>query len=192
MNHRAQTQGLSAALRPCALAAVLLATLSSGVQAAGRTYTLDADFALGTIENLNYSVVHNQLQVNLVGVGSKYIFVANHNEDSVSKFDTTNQFNGSNVLIAPGKEVARYKTFASPIGGSNGGNPSRIAIDVDGNAYVLNRMPGIGAPPYLMKILVDTAIDRNNNGVIDTSQESNGTPGIQAAEMFGRTALLEE
>lgn len=197
MKNRANSRVLNAALRPCAWVAVLMATLAPGVQAAGKTYTLDADFSLGTIENLNFTSVPNQLQVNLIGVGSKFIFVANHDEDSVSKFDTTNQFNASNVLVAPGKEVARYKTFAGAIGRSTGGNPSRIAIDVDGNAYVLNRMPGIGSPPYLMKILVDTAIDRNGNGVIDTSQESNGTAGIQAAEMFGLAAntnasLLDE
>ncbi|MDM4766636.1 hypothetical protein [Pelomonas sp. SE-A7] len=158
--------------------------LASTALAGGRTYTFDADFSLGLLENLNYTSVHNQLQVNLIGVGSKYIFVANHNEDSVSKFDTTDQLGGGGVIVAPGKEVARYKTFASPIGGSNGGHPSRIAIDVDGNAYVLNRMDGYGTPPYLIKVLVDTAIDRNGNGLIDSSGETNGTAGIQPAEMM--------
>lgn len=173
------------------------AAFSATALAAGRTYTLDADFSLGLIENLNFTAVHNQLQVNLIGVGSKYIFVANHNEDSVSKFDTTDQLSGGGVIVAPGKEVARYKTFASAIGGSNGGHPSRIAIDVDGNAYVLNRMDGYGTPPFLTKVLVDTAIDRNGNGIIDSSAETNGTAGIQAAEMMGlaantNAALLDE
>ncbi len=173
------------------------AAFSATALAAGRTYTLDADFSLGLIENLNFTAVHNQLQVNLIGVGSKYIFVANHNEDSVSKFDTTDQLSGGGVIVAPGKEVARYKTFASAIGGSNGGHPSRIAIDVDGNAYVLNRMDGYGTPPFLTKVLVDTAIDRNGNGIIDSSAEANGTAGIQAAEMMGlaantNAALLDE
>ena len=153
------------------------------VGAAGRTYSTNADFALGLLENLNFSV-SNQLQVNLIGVGSRFIFVANHNEDSVSKFDTTDVRNPvTNVVIAPGKEVARYKTFASNIGASAGGHPSRIAIDVDGNAYVLNRMDGLNSPPVMTKILVDTAIDHNGNGAIDTSEESNGTAGIQAAEI---------
>lgn len=173
---------LSPALRAVAAAAALL--LAHGAACAlTKTYTLDADFALGTLENLNYTAVSNQLQVNAVGTGSRYIFVANHGEDSVSKFDTANVLNASGVVVAPGREVARYKTFAGQPGASNGGYPSRIAIDVDGNAYVLNRMPDLGTPPYLVKILVDGAIDRNGNGVIDSSRESNGTPGIQAAEM---------
>lgn len=167
-----------------AIGVALLALLAQGgASAAGRTYTLDNDFLLGTIENLNFTTVHDQLQVNLVGVGSKYIFVANHDEDSVSKFDTTDIRNAANAIVAPGKEVARYKTFAGAAGVGTGGQPSRIAIDVDGNAYVLNRMSGIGAPPYLMKVLVDTAVDRNGNGTIDTSEEINGIAGIQAAEM---------
>jgi len=172
--------------RLCLLSAMMaLATLPGSALAASKTYTLNADFSLGTIENLNFVVVPNQLQVNLIGVGSKYIFVANHNEDSVSKFDTTDQLDPvTHNVVAPGKEVARYKTYAGVPMTSAGGHPSRIAIDVDGNAYVLNRMDGTGTPPYLVKILVDSAIDRNGNGVIDTSGESNGTPGIQAAEMM--------
>lgn len=171
--------------RLCLLSAMVAAALApAAAGAVSKTYTLNADFSLGTIENLNFVVVPNQLQVNLIGVGSKYIFVANHNEDSVSKFDTTDQLDPVTLsVLAPGKEVARYKTYAgNPLQGV-GGHPSRIAIDVDGNAYVLNRMDGINSPPYLVKILVDSAIDRNGNGVIDTSEESNGTPGIQAAEM---------
>jgi len=184
MNKACQSLRRRYGLVPSTLAvAVAAALLPLQASAAGKTYTFDADFALGLLENLNYTAVPNQLQVNLVGVGSKYIFVANHNEDSVSKFDTTDVLGGGGVVIAPGKEVARYKTYQGNPGVSNGGHPSRIAIDIDGNAYVLNRMDGFGSPPYLMKILVDTAIDRNGNGIIDSSEETNGTAGIQAVEM---------
>ncbi len=180
----------SAPGRPTLLVLAMAAAVAPQLSlAASKTYTLNADFSAGTIENLNFTVVPNQLQVNLVGVGSKYIFVANHNEDSVSKFDTTNVIDaGTGNVLAPGREVARYKTYMGAPGQSLGGNPSRIAIDVDGNAYVLNRMPNIGAPPYLMKILVDSAIDRNGSGTINTSEESNGTPGIQGAEMMPLTS----
>lgn len=157
----------------CKLSILSLAMLASGAHAASKTYTLDADFSLGILENVNFTAPNsNQLQLNLVGVGSKYIFIANHDEDSVSKYDT--ELN---------KEVARYKTYAGPLGSGVGGNPSRIAIDVDGNAYVLNREPGSGQPPLLIKVLVDTAVDRNSNGVIDTSSDLNSNGVITAAEM---------
>jgi len=170
------------------VAGAVATVLAGSAFAAGKTYTSQVDFNLGAIENLDDKATPGQLQVNVIGVGSRYIFVANHNEDSVSKFDTTNVIENG-VISAPGKEVARYKTFAGSPGQDNGGHPSRIAIDVDGNAYVLNRMDGYGTPPYLMKILVDTVVDHNLNGIIDTSHEINGIPGIQpAAEMLPLTA----
>jgi hypothetical protein len=142
--------------------------------AATKVYTLDADFSLGLLENLNFTAPNsNQLQVNTVGVGSKYLFIANHNESTVSKFDT--------VL---NREVARYRT-GSPAQTST--YPSRIAIDLDGNAYVLGRDYASGLPPQLIKVLVDTAIDRNGNGVVDTSVDSNNDGIIQAGEILAFT-----
>lgn len=153
--------------------AAATALFAPSALSAGKTYTLDADFSLGLLENVNFTAPNsNQLQVNAVGVGSKFIFIANHDESTVSKFDT--------VL---NREVARYRTYANP----TTGNPSRIAIDVDGNAYVLNREPGTGLPPQLLKILVDTAIDRNANGVIDTSVDTNNDGIVQASELLAFT-----
>jgi hypothetical protein len=165
---------LKPALRPLGLvASAALAVVALSAQAATKTYTLDADFGLGILENLNFSAPNsNQLQVNIVGVGSKYIFIANHDEATVSKFDT--ELN---------REVARYRTYAS-----TAGNPSRIAIDVDGNAYVLNREPGTGLPPQLLKILVDSAVDRNGNSIVDTSRDLNNDGVIQPSEILPFTS----
>jgi streptogramin lyase len=168
---RTRFMAMPAALAAAAVMAV--STLAStGALALTKVYSDNADWALGILENLNFTATNGQLQVNAVGAGSKFIFVANHNEASVSKFDT--------VL---NREVARYRTYAS-----NSGNPSRIAIDTDGNAYVLNREPGSGQSPQLVKILVDGAIDRNNNGVVDTSRDTNNDGIIQAGEMLAFTA----
>jgi hypothetical protein len=159
--------------RFAAAAAAALALAAGSAQAVTKVYTSNADFALGILENLTFSAVSGQLQVSAIGAGSKFIFVANHNESTVSKFDT--ELN---------REVARYRTYTN--GGT--GSPSRIAIDVDGNAYVLNREPGSGLSPQLVKILVDGAIDRNGNGVVDTSIDTNGDGIIQAGEIMAFTA----
>lgn len=161
--------GSARALVPTAIVAGL--SLWSGYAlGASKTYTMDADFALGILENVNYNAPNsNQLQLNTIGAGSKYLFIANHDESTVSKYDT--------VL---NREVSRYRTYANP----SVGNPSRIAIDVDGNAYVLNREPGSGRPPQLLKILVDTAIDRNGNSIVDTSVDSSNDGIIQPAEIM--------
>jgi sugar lactone lactonase YvrE len=160
------------ALPAAVAAAAVMSLTSAGALAVTKTYTSNADWALGVLENLNFTAVNGQLQVNAVGAGSKFIFVANHNEATVSKFDT--ELN---------REVARYRTYAN-----TSGNPSRIAIDTDGNAYVLNREPGTGLSPQLVKILVDGAIDRNNNGVVDTSRDTNNDGIIQTGEMLAFSA----
>lgn len=163
-------QGAHAALRIVAIAAGLgVAGLAA---AASKTYTVDADFALGVLSGVNYDAPNsNQLQLNAVGTTFPIMWIANAGEDTVSKFDTVN-----NV------EVARYRTWFGPAGqpghvnhinnAYGGPAPSRTAVDLEGNAYVANRCfnsCGPGNRPQLMKILAEGFIDRNGNGVIDTS-----------------------
>jgi hypothetical protein len=79
-----------------------------------------------------------------------YVWVANHDYDTVSKFNT-NTFT----------EDGRYAV---------GDNPSRTAVDLDGNAWIGTRGDGI-----LSKILWDRTQcpDRNGNGVINSSSGTN-------------------
>lgn len=79
-----------------------------------------------------------------------YIFIANSPESTVSKIDTTTV-----------TEVGRYLTRADAAG-----NPSRTSVSISGRAVaVANRHAG------LIKIFTnpEDCIDRNGNGVIDTS-----------------------
>lgn len=165
--------------------------LTAAASAASKTYTTDADFDLGVLSGVNHTAPNNnQLQLNAVGTTFPVMWVANAGEDTVSKFDTTN-----NV------ELARYRTWFGPAGqpgyinhfngAYSGPAPSRTAVDIEGNAYVLNRWFA-NRRPVLMKILTEGFIDRNGNGVVDTSNgampmpmgDTNGNGEIDQSEIM--------
>ncbi len=81
-----------------------------------------------------------------------YLWAANHTDESVSKFNTETK-----------TEEARYWV---------GVNPSRTAVDLDGNMWVGGRDDG-----RLTKVLWDTT----------KCPESNGIPGIQTSHIDGTT-----
>lgn len=164
-------------MTPVAMAMVIV---SASAVAAGKTYTLDADFDLGTLIGVNHNAPNNnQLQLNITGTSFPVLWIANAGEDTLSKVDST-QIGGS-----PGREIARYRTwfnsgtYAHDAWG--GPAPSRTAVDTEGNAYVLNRW--FGNHPTLFKVLNNTFIDRNGNGVVDTAVDTSADGKIQIAEM---------
>jgi hypothetical protein len=179
----ARLEQLNAALKFARLPVALAATLvSAASMAASVTYTLNAHFDLGVLQNVNHDIA-DQLQLNKSGVGFPVLWIANAGEDTLSKFDTTQ------VGASPGREVGRYYTWFSEgvnsygdHGAWSGPAPSRTAVDVDGNAYVLNRHFD-GRPALLIKILANSYIDRNGNGVEDTSTDANNNGVIEAGEM---------
>jgi hypothetical protein len=161
--------------------------LASGFSIAGSTlYTLDGDFDLGTLTGVNHTVVNNQLQLNVSGTSFPVLWIANAGEDTLSKIDTNQIVPPDPLATAPGKEVARYRTWFNS--GTyahdawSGAAPSRTAVDIQGNAYVADR--SFGNYPYVFKILNNTFIDRNGNGVEDTSTDTNGDGTIQPGEMM--------
>ena len=161
-----------------AIAALAAASLA---QSATRTYTLDADFDLGVLDGVNHSAPNNnQLQLNATGTTFPVMWIANAGEDTVSKFDTV-----------ANKEIARYRTWFGPTGQAgtrgthgaySGPAPSRTAVDINGNAYVLNRFFE-NKRPVLVKILAEGFIDRNGNGVMDTSIDDNNDGVIAGGEI---------
>ena len=113
-------------LYPLLLAA--LCSYSSAALAANKTYTLDADFALGVLDGVNYDAPNSdQLQLNAVGTTFPVAWIANAGEDTVSKFDTNLN-----------KEIARYRTWFGPAGQAgfynhlgnayDGAAPSRLPL----------------------------------------------------------------
>lgn len=137
----------------------------SGVQAQDvvpcatpRTYTSDADFAEGTIVNLNLNVP-GQLQVNPTGETETFpfIWVAASARGTIVKIDT-----------ATGAILGEY--LSSPDGRAR--NPSRTTIDANGAVWAGNRDEASGGRGSVVQIgLVEgcDCVDRNGNGVIDTS-----------------------
>ena len=120
-----------------------------------------------------------------------FLWVANAGEGTVSKLDTRT-----------GREVARYASVAHAalvdvmgVGGADvpawGGanSPSRTAVDFYGNVWVGNRAPydaayPAGLQPTATKIYNSTSdcVDRNGNGVIDTSNDASGDGRIDLAD----------
>lgn len=154
---RSQTRSRS---RPWAVwlaAAGLLASMvgaqPASAAATGRTYTLDADFDEGTLVGVNHDAPNSdQLQLNESSSTFPFIWVANSNDGTISKLDTVT-----------GAELARYYTAPQNIGR----NPSRTTVDLDGNVWVGNRNSNTVTKVGLRE--ADNCVDRNLNGVIDTS-----------------------
>lgn len=89
------------------------------------------------------------------------LWVANSGENTVSKIDTET-----------GKEVARYAVC---------GDPSRTAVDLEGDCWVACRADG-----KVAKIALDLAscVDKDGDGVIETSSDTNGDGVISGAELL--------
>jgi hypothetical protein len=169
------------AMTPLALA---LSLAGGSALAASQTYTFDSDFALGSLTGVNYTIVPNQLQLNVTGSSFPVLWIANAGEDTLSKIDS------KQIGASPGREIARYRTWfnagAHAHDAWNGAAPSRTAVDKDGNAYVADRgFQSAGYPgwAYVFKILNDTYIDRNASGTVDTSTDTNADGSIQVGEM---------
>jgi len=116
---------------------------------------------------LGTTTVSNTLQLASESVTLPFIWVPNSNEGTVSKVDTRT-----------GRELARYRT-APP---STYSAPSRTTVDPSGNCWVCNR--GCGTVVKIGLLESGQYIDRNGNGVIDTSADVNGDGDITGAEML--------
>ncbi|MDI9246013.1 hypothetical protein [Marinobacter sp. CHS3-4] len=156
-------------------AMALAVSLPLSAQATDFVITNDADFALGTLQSLNFDAPNSdQLQISQTLSTFPVLWIANAGEDTVSRIDTDNDC-----------ETARYETwFNAGITGAFGGPaPSRTAVDADGNVFVANRHFD-RKNVAVLKILLEGGIDRNGNGIIDTSADTNGDCVIQPGEMI--------
>lgn len=139
-----------------------------------KTYTNNSDFDEGSMTNLNYNDVPDQLQINTSGdtdmdnSNYHFIWVPNTNLGTVSKVDTRT-----------GNEVGRYKVNSNA---SHGGDPSRTTVDLKGDVWVGTRRAGT-----VVKIgdyESGNCLDRNGDGSIQTSRDTDNDGNIQGAEIL--------
>ena len=130
-----------------------------------RTYTLDADFDEGTLIGVEHETVHDQLQLSKEHVTLPFIWVPNQ-EGTVSKVHTET-----------GKELGRYRV--APFSECS---PSRTTVDLDGSCWVGNRQAGTVVKIGLYEI--GQWMDRNEDGICQTSQDLNDDGDITGAEIL--------
>lgn len=122
------------------------------------TYTLDAEFDQGVLVNVNHDSPNNdQLQLNETVETLPFIWVAASARGTIVKIDTVT-----------GTVLGEY--WSSPSG--RGKNPSRTTVDLNGNVWAGNRAENSGGKGSVVQVgLLEAGqcVDRNGNGVIDTS-----------------------
>lgn len=146
--------GLGLLLTVVLIMAGMPAAALSGVS---YTYTLDADFADGTLINVNYTDVPDQLQLNNQGEPFNFIWVAASARGTIVKIDTTD-----------GTVLGEY--HSAPAG--MGTNPSRTTVDANGNVWAGNRNEasgGLGSVVHVGLVENGQCEDRDNSGTIETS-----------------------
>ena len=129
-----------------------------------RAYSTCEDFAEGTLQNVE--CVGDQLRLTAECSTLPFIWVPNQ-EGTVSKIDTVT-----------GRELARYRTCPPTVDGQ----PSRTTVDLDGSCWVANRYAGTVVKIGLLE--AGGYLDRNGNGVADTSRDIDNDGNITGAEML--------
>lgn len=132
----------------------------------GKVYTINEDFDRGALVGVEYETVPDQLQLSAESVTLPFIWVPNSNEGTVSKVDTIT-----------GRELGRYRT-----GPGSDGNPSRTTVDLLGNCWVANRNTGTVVKIGLLEN--GQYMDRNWNGIIETSRDLDGDGDITGDEVL--------
>jgi DNA-binding beta-propeller fold protein YncE len=129
---------------------------------AERTYATSADFEEGF--STRVEIVGEHLQLSDESVTLPFIWVPG-DEGVVSKVNTET-----------GNELGRYRVALY------GGSPSRTSVDLEGNVWV-----GLRTAGTVVKIGLYEAgqyIDRNEDGVIQTSRDLDGDGDITGAEVL--------
>lgn len=125
----------------------------------GNPITLNSENSSGVGIDPNTGMV--KIDSSQISLKLKFLWAANSSENTVSKVDCKTI-----------KEVGRYKVC---------NNPSRTSVDLDGNVFAACRGDG-----KVAKIISEkkNCLDKNGNGVIETSEDLNGDGNISGGEML--------
>jgi MYXO-CTERM domain-containing protein len=174
--------------------AALALVVAAPVLAQTRTYTTNADFDTGVLNNTRH-VPDNQVVLGRTPVSkttlvwaTNYLYgwvvrIDSTTGKQTSRFDSSLQFiNGQPTGAPPPNEYCNW---------SNAGNcPGRVAVDTNGDVWIVNRAFGRQGSLSKFSGNISHCIDRNNNGVIDTSFDKNGDGVISVnpadGEYFGQ------
>jgi YD repeat-containing protein len=116
-----------------------------------RNYTLDGDFDEGVLDRVNHNVA-DLLQLDDTPERFDFIWVAVSTRGTIVKIDTNS-----------GSILGEY--YSSPNGQPR--NPSRTTVDQNGNVWAANRDGN--SVIHIGLVENNQCVDRNGNGVIDTS-----------------------
>lgn len=147
----------------------------------GTSFTLDGGTA-GSFGNGVTVDPNGRVTLSSTDVQLNFALIANWTKGTVSKYDTKNLLPDGGI-----HELARYISVI-PIDGQGNTNhstsaqvynPSRTAIDINSDFWVANFAANANQYFSATKIAGNTfdCIDRNGNGIIDTSADDAGTPG---------------
>ncbi len=130
----------------------------------GRTYTSDADFALGTAVGLVSTT--DALELTDDWDALPYLWIPNSVTGTVSKIDALT-----------GVELGRYR-----VGPGGDADPGVAAVDLEGSCWVGNR--GAGTLVKIGLLENGGCVDRDGNGEIETSTDANSDGDIGPGEIL--------
>lgn len=144
----------------------IVSVLTPGTTPQGGTYTSNFDFEKGRVSGVEYTTVADQLQLTEKSAALRYLWVPN-SEGTISKVD-----------VLTGRELGRYRTGPPEVNSQ----PSRTTVDLLGNCYVANRYSGTLVKVGLSEL--GQGIDRNGDGILQTSHDLNGDGDITGDELL--------
>lgn len=166
------------------MAAVALLALAGSLLAqtpvCERVYTLNADFDKGTLLNVNYDLVPDQLQLNQVTRPFPFVNIACSGRGTIVRIDVdTGQILGEFLTAPNGMGRNPSRTTVDKLGnvwvanrdesGGGMGSVTRVALVIGGIRCDADGTPNPGGQYLKPPFQYSTAVDRDGDGLIKTS-----------------------